>query len=188
MDDHLTLYLLRHGETAWTLSGQHTGVTDLPLGEAGQAQALRLKNKLQTISFAKIFSSPRKRALQSAELSGFQPQIEPLAVEWDYGNYEGLTSQEIWKKDPHWELFKDGAPGGESLSQITERADLLLNKLMHEKGTIALFSHGHFSRVLAARWIGLSSEWGRHFALGVASISILGYERNGRVIRLWNEL
>lgn len=178
-------YLCRHGETEWTLSGQHTGETDIPLTEKGRVQAANLRKRLKNIPFEKVFSSPRKRALATCE--GLNPIVEPLAAEWDYGDYEGLTSAEIHKKNPKWDLFTDGAPGGESPEQIGKRADLLLDKISQYKGKIALFSHGHFLRVLAARYLGLEAKEARLFLLSVASVSILGTEKQQPVVSLWNE-
>lgn len=178
------LYLCRHGETEWTLSGQHTGRTDIALTPKGLEQAEHLRKRLYGISFEKVFTSPRKRAMQTCQ--GLHAVVEPLAVEYDYGDYEGLTTEEILKKDPSWNLFQDGAPGGETLEQVGKRADQLLKKMEAYQGNVGLFSHGHFLRVLAARFLGLAPEQGKLFLLSVASVSILSYERNQPAIALWN--
>lgn len=175
------IYLCRHGETSWTKSGQHTGSSDIPLTSIGEEQARKLGKTLQTISFSKILSSPRKRALDTASIAGFDPEIDPDLSEWDYGSYEGKTSKEI---GPNWNLFRDGAPNGESPSQVQTRADRLLKKL--PPGPILLFSHGHFSRVIAARYLGLPVQSGELLFLSVASLSILGQEHSRPVIQLWN--
>jgi probable phosphoglycerate mutase len=183
----MLVYICRHGETAWTLSGQHTGITDIPLTENGKKQALLLGNRLKKISFSDVFSSPRTRALETCQIAGFQDiGIDPDLQEWNYGNYEGLTSAAIKKIDSEWHLFADGAPGGETLAEVSARADRILFKLRSLAGPVALFSHGHFSRVLAARWLGLSVEEARFFYLSPASMSILGFESESPVIKLWN--
>jgi len=182
----MKLYLCRHGETAWSLSGQHTGKTDLSLTEKGKVQAAGLRKEIQGVSFEKIFSSPKKRALESAE--GLHPVLDPHLVEWDYGDYESLTSDEIRKKNPGWNLFMDGAPGGETVEQVKKRADQFLKRLNGYKGNVALFSHGHFLRALTARFLGLEMEMGQHFLLSTASLSILGYEKDQPVIVLWNQI
>lgn len=179
------LYLCRHGETEWSRSGQHTGATDLSLTEIGKQQAQRLRQRLESISVDAVFSSPKKRALETCE--GFPVQIEPLAVEWDYGDYEGLTRKQIEVSRPGWDLYLEGAPNGESPLDVKKRADELLEKLQIQPGNIALFSHGHFLKVLAARFLGLSINEGRLFSLSVASLSILGYDRGAPILELWNE-
>jgi broad specificity phosphatase PhoE len=181
----LEIYLCRHGETAWTVTGQHTGKTDLDLTDKGKEQAKNLRKKLEGIVFAKVFTSPLKRALSTC--SGMNAEIQPLAVEWDYGDYEGLTTKEIQQKRAHWDLFKDGAPHGESLEQVGKRADQLLSIIRGFDGKIVLFSHGHFLRILAARFLDLEPKMGKIFALDVASLSILAYQRNQPVIALWND-
>ena len=178
------IYLCRHGETEWSRSGQHTGKTDIPLTPHGLEEAVQLRAKLGTIHFSKVLSSPKVRALATCE--GMHPEIERLAVEWDYGDYEGLTSTQIHAKDPHWDLFRDGAPHGESPEQVGKRADQLLEKIKSSKGKIAIFSHGHFLRVFTARFLGLEPDKARLFALSVASLSILSYERDQPIILLWN--
>jgi broad specificity phosphatase PhoE len=184
----MKIILCRHGETKWTLEGKHTSFTDIPITANGEDQARALSSKLKNVSFDEVYSSPLQRALKTAELTNLKQQvnIEPLAMEWNYGDYEGLTTPEIRKQAPHWNLFFDGAPGGESPKQMAKRADSLIEKWIDHNKTILLFSHGHFLRSLACRWIGLGIENGRLLGLSVGSISILGYEREQRIIEKWN--
>jgi len=193
MSDALpVIYLARHGETAWTISHQHTGRTDLPLTPQGEAEATRLGQRLQGLTFAAVLTSPLRRAVRTCELAGFgsAAQIDPDLVEWNYGAYEGRTSAEIHVERPDWELFRDGAPGGESPEQIGARADRVIRRVRAVDGNTLLFSSGHFLRVFAARWLGLEPGAGRYFFLGTASLSALGYEHDHSdpVIRLWNEM
>jgi probable phosphoglycerate mutase len=183
------IYLIRHGETPWSLSGQHTGKTDISLTEQGIADAEKIGNRLKGHHFEKIFVSPMKRAQETCALSGMlkHAYTEDNLMEWDYGDYEGLTTQEIWKTDPEWNLFSRGAPNGESVTDVAARANRLLSKLHSYHGDLALFSHGHFLRVLAARYLGLSAQEGKLFTLSPSSISILSFERNTPVIALWNQ-
>ena len=186
------VYLARHGNTAWTASGQHTGLTDLPLTPDGECNARRLGERLRGMTFAKVFTSPLQRASRTCELAGFGTvaEIDPDLVEWDYGKYEGLTSTQILRERPDWQLFRDGAPGGESPVQIGERADRVLKRLRAIAGNVLVFSSGHFIRVLTARWLGLGAgTGGRYFLLNPASLSAVGYEHNlsQPVIRLWND-
>ena len=186
------VYLARHGETAWTLSGQHTGLTDLPLTPNGERNARRLGDRLKGRQFAKVFTSPLQRAARTCQLAGFGDVAEkdPALVEWNYGEYEGLRTAEILARRPGWDLFRDGCPGGESPGQIAERADRVIQRLRSVHAHVLLFSSGHFLRVLAARWLGLGAESaGRHFLLSTASLSALGYEHklSQPVIRLWND-
>lgn len=185
------IYLVRHGETAWSLSGQHTGRTDIPLTEQGEKDARKLAERLRAVRFSRVFTSPLQRARQTYELAGLKEiaKIEPDLTEWDYGDYEGLRPSEIRKAQPDWNVFRDGCPRGESPSEISERADRLIARLRALEGNIAIFSHGHFGRVLAARWIGLSVRQAQAFLLNTASLSILGYEHNVpevSAIVLWN--
>lgn len=186
----LRIFLCRHGQTEWSISGQHTGSTDIPLTEQGKKEAASLKQKLEGIPFEAIYSSPRKRAKMTCELAGFgkRMQEEPLAVEWDYGAYEGRTSLEILSQNPHWNLFTQGAPQGETPQQIAKRADLFIQKVLHYKTNVILFSHGHFLRVLACRWMGLNPDMAAHLKLDVASISILGFEKDQQALHLWNSV
>jgi probable phosphoglycerate mutase len=186
------VYLARHGETAWTLSGQHTGLTDLPLTPNGERNARRLGDRLKGRQFAKVFTSPLQRAARTCELAGFGDVAEKDAalVEWNYGEYEGLTTADILARQPDWDLYRDGCPGGESPAQITERADSVVRCLRAVSGDVLLFSSGHFLRVLAARWLGLGPDSAsRYFLLSTASLSALGYEHrlSQPVIRLWND-
>lgn len=184
----MELFIFRHGETEWTLSGQHTSRTDIGLTEEGSKQAVCLKRKVGELHFDEVYSSPMERSLQTARLAGFHPLIDSDLSEWDYGDFEGLTRAEILKKDPDWNLFEAGAPCGESVHDVTVRADRFLKKISElNKKRIALFSHGHFSRVLAVRWIGLQAKCARFFFLSVGSVSILGFERSQQVIKLWND-
>ncbi len=185
------VYLARHGETAWSLSGQHTGLTDLPLTERGERNARRLGERLRGLAFTKVFTSPLQRAARTCELSGFgaAAEVDRDLVEWDYGHYEGRRTAEIHVERPDWQLFRDGCPGGETPDQIGARADRVVNRVRSIEGNVLLFSSGHLLRVLAARWLGLEPGAGRHFLLGTASVSALGYEHNRAqpVIRLWDE-
>jgi broad specificity phosphatase PhoE len=185
------LYLVRHGETAWSLSGQHTGRTDIPLTEQGEQDARKLAAGLHTVRFSRVFTSPLQRARRTCELAGVGEvaEIEPDLTEWDYGDYEGLRPVDIRKRRPDWNVFGDGCPRGETPTQVSERADRLIARLRILEGNIAIFSHGHFGRVLAARWIGLPVGQAQHFLLSTASLSILGYEHNlaeDPAIVLWN--
>jgi broad specificity phosphatase PhoE len=186
------VYLARHGETAWSLSGQHTGLTDLPLTERGERNARQLRKRLEGISFTKVFTSPLQRAARTCAIAGFDTNAEVLAdlVEWNYGDFEGRRTSEIRLERPDWQLFRDGCPGGETPTQVGERADHVIHKARAIQGSVLLFSSGHILRVLAARWLGLSPEAGKYFLLSTASVSILGYEHNlsEPVIRLWNDV
>jgi probable phosphoglycerate mutase len=183
--------LARHGETAWSLSGQHTGLTDLPLTERGEQNARALGERLIGLNFAKVFTSPLQRAARTCELAGFGvvAEVNRDLLEWDYGQYEGRRTAEIHAERPDWQLFRDGCPGGESPDQVGERADHVLSRLKAVQGDVLLFSSGHFLRVLAARWLGLEPPAGRFFLLSTASLSALGYEHNlcQPVIRLWDD-
>lgn len=185
------LYLLRHGETAWSLAGRHTSRTDLPLTARGEHEARQLAERLQTVTFSHVFTSPRLRARRTCELAGLgaAAEIEPDLAEWDYGDYEGLTSSEIIRDRPTWNIFRDGCPRGETPAAISARTDRLLARLRALTGNVAVFSHGHLGRVLAARWIGLPVDEAQSFLLSPASLSILGYEHDNAaapVIALWN--
>lgn len=186
------LYVARHGETAWSLSGQHAGLTDLPLTPNGERNARRLGERLKGMSFAKVFTSPLQRASRTCELAGFDDvaETDPDLVEWNYGQYEGLCSAEILAERPEWQLFRDGCPGGESAAQVGERADRVVQRVRTVPGNVLLFSSGHFIRVLAVRWLALGPEpAGRYFLLTTASLSALVYEHkiSQPVIRLWND-
>ena len=185
------VYLVRHGETAWTLSRQHTGRTDLPLTEHGEQQARSSGERLRNLSFVKVFSSPSQRAMRTAELAGLgsRAEVDPDLAEWDYGQYEGRRTAEILAERPDWQLFRDGCPGGEFADQVGARADRIIRRVRAVQGNVAVFSSAHILRVVAARWLGLEAAGGRFLLLGTASISELGYEHNlsEPVIRLWND-
>lgn len=185
------VYLARHGETAWSLSGQHTGLTDLPLTERGERNARRLGERLHGLMFARVLTSPLQRAARTCELAGFGPaaQIDCDLLEWNYGKYEGRTSADILAERPDWQLFRDGSPGGETPSLIGARADRAVSRVRAVQGNVLLFSSGHFLRVLAARWLGLEPGAARYFLLSTASLSELDYEHEHSrpVIRLWND-
>jgi probable phosphoglycerate mutase len=185
------IYLARHGETAWTISGQHTGRTNLPLTERGEQNAVNLGQRLRPMSFARVLVSPLARARRTCELAGYSSgaQVVPELAEWDYGAYEGRRTAEIRAERPGWYLFRDGCPGGESIADVGARADRVLGELRAAAGRSLLVGHGHFFRILAARWIRLPPEDARHLLLSTASLSILGYEHSldEPVIRLWND-
>lgn len=185
------IFLIRHGETQWSLTGQHTGRTDIPLTAHGETQARELAPKFRDIKFSHVLTSPRQRARQTCDLAGLGSLavIEPDLAEWDYGDYEGLRSVDINKQRVGWNLFNDGCPHGEMPMQVSDRADGLIAKLRGLDGNIALFSHGQFGCVLAARWIGLPLIEAQHFMLDAASFSVLGYNPHHpevAVINLWN--
>jgi probable phosphoglycerate mutase len=193
MSEQLPLvYLARHGETAWTLSHQHTGRTDLPLTPRGEQDARRLGERLKRLSFTAVLTSPLQRARRTCELAGFPDaaDIDPELVEWDYGRYEGLKTADILKERPGWDLFRDGCPGGETPAAVGARADRVIARARAVAGDVLLFSSGHFLRVLAARWLGLDAGAGRYLFLGTSALSALGYEHNATepVIRLWNDV
>ena len=171
------IHLVRHGETEWSLAGRHTGRTDLALTERGVQDARDLAGRLGVIAFSRVLTSPLLRARRTCEFAGLAAaaEVELDAVEWDYGDYEGLKLGDIRKERPDWSIFRDGCPRGESPAQITERADRLIALLRTMTGNIALFSHGHLGRVLGVRWIGLPIDQAQHVLLGTASISILGF-------------
>jgi broad specificity phosphatase PhoE len=186
------IYLARHGETAWSLAGKHTGLTDIPLTERGERNARQLSKRLEGVSFAKVFTSPLQRAMRTCELAGFGSVAEvlPELVEWNYGEYEGRRTDEIRAERPAWNLFHDGCPGGETPAQVGERADRAIKKIRAIQGNVLVFSSAHFLRVLAARWLDLPAEAGKYFLLSTASVSVLGYEHelSEPVIRLWNDV
>jgi broad specificity phosphatase PhoE len=191
MNGQDNVYLVRHGQTAWSITGQHTGRTDLALTAQGETQARTLGPRLKDLRFDHVLSSPLRRAQQTCELAGFRGQatLDSGLLEWDYGDYEGRTLAEIHRQRPDWELFRDGCPGGESVLQITERADGVVSRLRALTGNILIFSSGHVLRMLAARWIDSSAALGRRLVLDPACVCILGFDHGGSdsVIRLWNE-
>ena len=184
-------FLARHGETAWTITGQHTGRTDLPLTERGESNALRLGERLGGLTFAQVFTSPLQRAMRTCALAGFASvaRVDADLLEWDYGDYEGRLTVDILKEHPDWQLFRDGCPGGESPQQVAARADHVVSRVRAITGDVLLFSSGHFCRVLATRWAGMEPIHGRSLMLGTASLSAIGYENSisRPVIRLWND-
>jgi broad specificity phosphatase PhoE len=188
---HPAVYLARHGETAWTVSGQHTGLTDIPLTERGERNARRLGERLQGLTFARVFASPLQRAWRTCELAGFgaRAEADPDLVEWNYGQYEGRRTADIRQERPGWELFRDGCPGGESLAEVCARADRVIARMRAVEGDVLVFSSGHILRVLGARWVGLDPSAGRCLLLSTATLSVVGYEhdRNEPVIRTWND-
>jgi broad specificity phosphatase PhoE len=182
------LWLIRHGETEWSLSGAHTGRTDLPLIPTGKDRASALGRFLAGRPFALVLTSPLQRARETCLIAGYgdAAQIEPNLCEWDYGAYEGRTTTDIRKDAPNWDLWSMGVPGGETIDQVAGRARLVIQRAVSAGGDAALFGHGHVLRILAACWLGLPPAAGRFFALDTASVSILGHERESRVIRHWN--
>jgi broad specificity phosphatase PhoE len=182
------VYLLRHGETEWSLNGQHTGVTDIPLTENGRMAARLLKPILAKVTFTLVLTSPLQRARETCELAGLGQfaNVEPDLIEWNYGEYEGLTTEQIRSTRPGWSVFRDGCPGGESPEQVGARADRVITKVRAAEGNVALFGHGHFFRVLAARWINLSANYGENFLLDTATLNVLGYYRESPALKIWN--
>jgi len=185
------IYLARHGETVWSVTGQHTGVTDLPLTDRGERNAVRLGERLRGLVFTKVFTSPLRRAARTCELAGFGAvaNVDRDLMEWNYGDYEGLRTVEIRAKRPDWHLFRDGCPNGESPVQIGARADRVVSRVRAIKGDVLLFSSGHFLRVFAARWLGLEPAAGKFLMLDTASLSALSYEHDlsQPAIRFWND-
>ena len=189
MSDLPTIYLVRHGETEWSKSGRHTGRSDLPLTPGGEAEARALRLRLDGTAFDLVLTSPLKRALRTAELAGYAARPDPDLMEWDYGDYEGLTSLAIRARRPDWELFSDGCPGGETVEQIARRADRISAALKGASGNVLVFSHGHLLRVLAARWIGQPVLFARALLLSTASVSALGFGHDRLdepAISFWN--
>jgi probable phosphoglycerate mutase len=182
----MEVVLVRHGETEWSRTGRHTGRTDLPLTPEGERQARAVGEALRGRSFALVVSSPLQRALQTARLAGFEPELRDELAEWDYGEYDGLTTPEIREQIPDWTVWRYGSLGGESVEQLASRADRVIQELLSVEGDVLVFSHGHFLRVLTARWLGLGAADGRLFVLDSGTLSALGFEREQRVIRSWN--
>ena len=182
------IHLARHGETAWSLSGQHTGRTDLPLTERGERNARALGERLRGMTFAKVLTSPLRRAIRTCDLAGFGAvaEIDPDLVEWDYGDYEGRTTADIRAERPGWSLWIDGVPNGETVEEVGRRADRVIAEVRSVGGDVALFGHGHILRVLTARWLELPPDRGRNFALATATVGELGSERETPVIHSWN--
>ena len=184
------IWLIRHGETEWSLSGQHTGRTDLPLTAAGERQAAAIGRYLAGRPFALVLTSPLQRAHETCRLAGYGgvAQIEPDLCEWDYGAYEGRTSVQIQESVPGWTIWTSPVPQGETIQQVAVRTSRVIERAVKAGGHVALFAHGHLLRILTACWLGLPPDAGRFFALGTASVSVLGYERETRVIARWNVL
>jgi broad specificity phosphatase PhoE len=185
----VNVFAIRHGETAWSLSGQHTGTTDIPLTDNGRRLAERLRPALAKEAFALVLVSPMQRARETCALAGLGESavIEPDLMEWNYGAYEGLTAARIDETRKGWLIFRDGCPGGETPEQVAARADRVIARARAAAGDVALFSHGHFLRVFAARWIGLSARGGQHFLLDTGTLCVLGYYRDIPAVRRWNE-
>jgi len=181
--------LLRHGETEWSLSGRHTGKTDIPLTERGRRQAKALGPELQDWKFALVLTSPLQRATETCRLAGYgqQAQTRPELAEWDYGRYEGMTTEQITQTSPHWSLWRDGGPGGEKASDVGRRVDRVISEIRATDGDVLIFAHGHVLRVLTARWLEEPAETGRHYELQTAALCVLGYEHADPVIRRWNQ-
>ncbi len=189
----LRVYVVRHGETAWSRSGQHTGRTDMPLTEAGEAEAKALASWLRGIHFAHVLTSPMRRARRTCELAGLGRSVEVDAnlEEWSYGKFEGLTTAQIRQERPDWSIYRDGAPAGETASEVSDRADHVITHLGTRHGNVAIFTHGQFAAALGVRWVGLPVIAAQHFTLGTASLSILAYDPShpdNRVIALWNAI
>ena len=184
----MNLFAIRHGETAWSLSGQHTGTTDIPLTENGRRLAERMRPVLAGKAFAIVLCSPMRRARETCDLAGLgnAAVIDSDLAEWNYGRYEGLTPKQIHENAPSWLIFRDGCPGGESPEQVGARADRVIARARTTEGDVALFAHGHVLRVLAARWIGLPAASGQHFLLDTGTLCVLGYYRDTPAVRVWN--
>jgi broad specificity phosphatase PhoE len=184
----VSVFAIRHGETAWSLSGQHTGTTDIPLTENGRRLARRMRPVLAANAFEVVLCSPMQRARETCKLAGLGDQavIDSDLVEWNYGEYEGLTPQQIHEVAPDWLLFRDGCPGGEAPEQVGARVDRVIARSRAADGDIALFAHGHVLRVLVARWIGLPASGGQHFLLNTGTLCVLGYYREIPAVRIWN--
>ncbi len=182
------VYIVRHGETEWSISGQHTGITDIPLTENGRTQVKFLKPMLANEVFTLILTSPLHRARETCKLSGLgdTAEVDPNLMEWNYGEYEGVTSKEIHKTVPGWLVFNDGAPGGETPEQIGARADRVIQRVRAVQGNVALFAHGHIFRVLVARWLDLPATAGRNFLLDTGTLNILRYYRGYPAVKIWN--
>ena len=182
------VYVIRHGETEWSINGKHTGVTDIPLTENGRNQVKCLQPVLANEVFALVLTSPLHRARETCKLSGLgdKAEVEPNLMEWNYGEYEGVTSKEIHKTVPGWLVFNDGAPGGETPEQIGARADRVIQRVRAVQGNVALFAHGHIFRVLVARWLDLPATAGRNFLLDTGTLNILSYYRGYPAVKIWN--
>ena len=187
-ENHQRVFLLRHGQTEWSEAGKHTGRTDIPLTPEGEANATRLAPVLAKEDFKLVLSSPLQRAVRTCELAGLgdRHQQDADLIEWDYGDYEGLTTAEIRQRDPGWTVFCHPTPGGETATQIAARLDRVVARVRSVDGNVALFGHGHALRVFAARWLDLPTEDARHFMLGTATVCVLSYEHNAPAVLRWN--
>lgn len=185
------LFIMRHGETDWSRSGQHTGRTDLPLTQRGEEEARQLGTRIRDVTFSQVFTSPLQRAQKTCEIAGLagSARSDPNLIEWDNGQYEGLTTAQILEAHPGWDLYRDGCPGGELPAEVCQRASQFIQATRDMPGNIALFTHGHFARALATQWIGIPVKHGSNFVLGTAALSILAYQHNPPflpIIELWN--
>lgn len=187
-DEAQKIYLIRHGETEWSRAGKHTGVTDVTLTKRGRKTACLLQPVLAREKFVTVLTSPLQRARESCELTGLGKvaAVEPDLMEWNYGDYEGLTTKQIQRVRPGWSLFHDGCPGGETPEQVAARIDRLVAKVRASDGNVALFAHGHVLRVLAARWIHQPLSFGEHLLLDTATLSVLGYYYDTPALKIWN--
>jgi len=184
----VNVFVVRHGETEWSLSGQHTGTTEIPLTDNGRRQAERMRSVLAGQTFTLVLVSPLQRARETCRLAGLGGEaiVDPGLMEWNYGEYEGLTSQQIQAKTPDWLIFRDGCPGGETPGEVGARVDQVLARVRAADGDVAVFAHGHLLRVLAARWIGLPPRAGQHFLLSTGTLGILSYYHEVPAVRIWN--
>jgi broad specificity phosphatase PhoE len=181
------VWLVRHGATEWSRQGRHTGRSDIPLEDLGRRQAEGLRTTLARHAFEQVLASPLVRAAETARLAGVErAKLDPDLMEWDYGDYDGLTTPQIRQKDPDWSLWRSGGSGGEAPAEAGRRADRVVARLRQATGDVLVFSHGHFLRVLTARWLGLEPSTGRYFYLGTAGVGVLGYEHDKPVVRAWN--
>ncbi len=187
MSNHCEIWLVRHGETEWSKSGQHTSYTDLPLTAEGERRAADLKTFLANQPFKAVFASPMQRAQTTAKLAGFAPETLEDLREWNYGKYEGLTTPQIQQTDPGWSIWTGKVPEGEQGPDVEARADRAIAKALEAGGSVAFFAHGHILRVLGARWLGMRAEAGKYYALSTATVSVLGYEHSQRVLKVWNQ-
>lgn len=184
------LWLVRHGETEWSANGRHTGLTDVPLTPEGELQGEHLRRRLQGHPFTLVQTSPLRRARDTCDIAGYGAlaSLDPDLCEWNYGRYEGRTTAEIQARHPHWDLWKDGSPGGETVQDVGVRADGAIARALKAAGDVLIFAHAHFLRVLAARWLGLEPSSGRYLVVDTGSVSVLGHEHEHRAIRLWNDV
>jgi len=186
------IYIVRHGQTLWSINGKHTGITDIPLTKKGEEQAGYLKKYLSNKKFVSVLSSPLKRSLKTCEIAGYKNvcEVRDELREWNYGDYEGIKTSEIKNKMASWNLFEHGCPNGETIQEVEKRADEIISEIKSKNGDVLIFSHGHFLRILAARWIGVDADIAKHLLLGTAAMSVLGYDHNLNepAILLWNDM